>query len=198
MKLIHKHHYWIYILLAFLWSNSHAVVEGDIVVDPPTLHAFGFYVPYTGNQVQLEYRTQGTLPYKPALDMLAIGPARYAGSILGLQSNTAYDIRIIFDDGTVITKNLTTLSEPRLDPQTRNLVTIPDDKNLVTALNEAKPGDVLFLKNGIYPGPITITKGGTKINPVILRGESLAGVIIDSPPGTIQNGSCGGSSNIRI
>ena len=169
-----------------LGSNAEAVTDSDIGIDPPTLHSLGFSVPYSGAQVIVEYRVQGTGAYQRALDMLEIQPGQFAGSILDLQSGTPYEVKFTFGN-TSITKVVRTQEEPLLDPKNKNIVVIPDDKDLNSALNNAQPGDVLFLKNGIYQGPIVINRSGTKDNPIILRGESLHGVIIESPERFLSN-----------
>lgn len=168
-------------LLAVSWSTANAVTDSDIVTDPPTLHSLGFFVPYSGGQVSLEYRVQGTNIYSQALGMLEVNQGQFAGSILNLQSGTNYEVKFTFDGSTVINKVVNTLGEPLQNPQNQSLVVIPDDKDLNTALNEAQPGEVLYIKNGTYSGPFVISNSGTKDNPIILRGESLGGVILESP-----------------
>jgi hypothetical protein len=76
---------------------------------------------------------------------------------------------------------------PKDNPDNPRIVNVTVSSDLSNALNAAKPGDVILLKNGTYTGPFEITNSGTLDNPIIIRGESLTGVKIvqtvpDWPP----------------
>src|SRR4030095_8663735 len=58
-----------------------------------------------------------------------------------------------------------------------NRVVVSSIADLQKAINEAKPGDVILLKKGIYTttGDILINKAGTKEQPITIAAEELAG-----------------------
>src|SRR3954464_6641955 len=91
-----------------------AVAAGEFLVDPPTLINLGFewFVQGDDNRnasVDVSYRKQGTTEWKQALPMLRLrgerikqgeqldvtSPNMFAGSILDLEPNTAYDARFV-------------------------------------------------------------------------------------------------------
>ena len=91
-----------------------AVTAGEFVVDPPTLINLGFewFIHGDDNRnasVEVSYRKQGTADWKQALPMLrlqgerikqgeqldVISPNMFAGSILDLEPNTAYEARFV-------------------------------------------------------------------------------------------------------
>ena len=67
---------------------------------------------------------------------------------------------------------------PKDDPDSPRMVEVSNTSALRSALQSARPGDVIFLRNGRYDGPLEISASGTIDNPIIIRGESLAGVEI--------------------
>ena len=94
-----------------------AVTAGEFIVDPPTLINLGFewFVQGDDNRnasVEVSYRKQGTTDWKPALPMLrlqgerikqgdqidVVSPNMFAGSILDLEPNTAYEARFVLRD----------------------------------------------------------------------------------------------------
>jgi hypothetical protein len=50
--------------------------------------------------------------------------------------------------------------------------------SFTAALNQALPGDVITLANGVY-GISGIHTSGTAANPIVIRGQSMAGVVLD-------------------
>ena len=67
---------------------------------------------------------------------------------------------------------------PRDDPDNSRIVEVGDSLELTAALDAARPGDVIRLRNGVYNGPFEITASGTLNDPIIIRGDSLEGVRI--------------------
>jgi len=149
----------------------------DIVVEPPTLHSLGFSVPYSGASVGVKYRVQGSGGYKTAQDLLEVSSGQFAGSVMGLEPGTTYDVQFNFG-ATTLNLSTRTRSEPRDDPLSKTVVNVSDDSALAAALSNARPGHVISLSNGVYTGKIEIQASGTEDNPIILRGESTGGVII--------------------
>src|ERR1051326_6738072 len=98
-------------------ATGGAVTAGEFIVDPPTLINLGFewFVQGDDNRnasVDVSYRKQGTTGWKPALPMLrlhgerikqgdqidVVSPNMFAGSILDLEPNTAYEARFVLRD----------------------------------------------------------------------------------------------------
>src|SRR6476660_4829021 len=94
-----------------------AVTAGEFIVDPPTLINLGFewFVEGDDNRnasVDVSYRKQGGGDWKPALPLMrlqgerikqgdqidVISPNMFAGSILDLEPNTAYEARFVLRD----------------------------------------------------------------------------------------------------
>ena len=98
-------------------SAPDAVTAGEFIIDPPTLINLGFEWFVDGDEnrnasVEVSYRKQGATEWKTGLPMLrlkgerikqgdqidVISPNMFAGSILDLEPNTAYDARFTLRD----------------------------------------------------------------------------------------------------
>ena len=120
-------------------SAGGAVTAGEFIVDPPTLINLGFewFVQGDDNRnasVDVSYRKQGTTDWKQALPMLrlqgerikqgdqidVISPNMFAGSILDLEPNTAYEARFVLRDPDGVsgqaTKTVTVKTRPEPMP----------------------------------------------------------------------------------
>jgi hypothetical protein len=186
-----------------------AITVGDVEIDPSTLCCIGLALPITSGddnynaEVNVQYRKAGATTWKDALPLLRLRPEyhdenlynvyytlnfpiteQFAGSILDLDADTSYEVKlnVIDPDGGNVVKmvNVSTRAAPRIDPVSANVVNVSNTAQLNTALNQATAGDVIVLANGTYAGPITISKSGSPDNPIIIRGESQYGVIIDA------------------
>ena len=116
-----------------------AVTAGEFLVDPPTLINLGFewFIQGDDNRnasVDVSYRKQGTADWKQALPLLrlqgerirqgdqldVISPNMFAGSILDLEPNTAYDTRFVLRDPDGVsgqaTKTVTVRTRPEPMP----------------------------------------------------------------------------------
>jgi len=97
--------------------TADAVVPGEVVIEPPTLINLGFewFVQGDANRdarVETFYRKAGSSDWKPALPLLrlhgeriyaesrvdVIAPNMFAGSILDLEPDTAYEARLVMSD----------------------------------------------------------------------------------------------------
>lgn len=189
--------------LAFLLSphlrGEDAVRPGRFVVEPPTLICLGFEWEIGGDDnrnasVQVAYRAAATNPWKEALPLLRMGgervfrarehldytvPDRFAGSILDLQPNTEYEVRLTMldPDGVrgqaVQTAKVRTRGEPKAATGGRVLHVYPPDwrgekqEPSFIGLNAAyygaglgdwsvvyerkvRPGDILLVHAGLY------------------------------------------------
>ena len=98
-------------------SSPNAVVPGELVVEPPTLINLGFewFIQGDDNRnatVAVAFRKRGDSSWKPALPLLrlrgeriysesrvdVIAPNMFAGSVLDLEPDTAYDVRFSLSD----------------------------------------------------------------------------------------------------
>ena len=103
-------------------SGSNQLTPGEFVVDHPTLINLGFEWHINGDdnrnsKVDVSYRKEGEQTWKDAMPMLrlqgeriyqkdswdVISPNMFAGSILDLQPDTAYEVRFIMSDPDGIT-----------------------------------------------------------------------------------------------
>jgi hypothetical protein len=97
--------------------TPNATIAGELVVEPPTLINLGFewFIQGDANRnavVTVTFRRQGTTAWTPALPLLRLGgervyaesrvdviaPDMFAGSVLDLQPDTAYDVRLVLSD----------------------------------------------------------------------------------------------------
>jgi hypothetical protein len=180
-------------------SNSNAVVAGEFIVEPPTLISLGFEWKIEGDDnrnatVTVEYRRRGESKWLDALPLLRIGdekvwrareyleywtPRMFAGSILDLQPETAYECRFTMSDPDEVTgqavrqATVSTRAEPRVYQGGRTLHVYPPDyagprqEPSFNGLKEAyygpgtgdwsvvwerpvQPGDVILLHAGLY------------------------------------------------
>ncbi len=117
---------------------------GELVIDPPTLINLGFEWPIDGDDnrnasVEVSYRRTGESQWKQGLPLLrlqgerifqtegvfdVISPNMFAGSILDLEPDTAYEARFTMSDpdgfvgqsGKVVVKTVTVRTRPEPKP----------------------------------------------------------------------------------
>ena len=98
-------------------APANAVSAGELVIEPPTLINLGFewFVQGDDNRnaaVEVSFRQQGETDWSPALPLLrlqgerifvgaqfdVVTPNMFAGSILNLAPDTAYEVRLVMTD----------------------------------------------------------------------------------------------------
>ncbi|MBL8208765.1 MAG: hypothetical protein JNM09_31335, partial [Blastocatellia bacterium] len=104
-------------LTSFAQTNN-AVTAGEFIVEPPTLLNLGFEWKISGDDnrnatVAVQFRKIGETNWREAQPLLRIGdekvgrarnfleywtPRKFAGSILDLEENTAYECRLTMTD----------------------------------------------------------------------------------------------------
>jgi len=171
---------------------------GTPALDPPTLVALGVVLPITGDDnfnatVTVRYRVTGTTGWRDALPLqhvhvelvqgLSVTP-QFAGSIFDLAPGTSYDIELhaVDPDGSVdqtLMLTGTTRSVPAHDPAHPHVVQVTDTGTLTTALAAAQAGDVIELADGTYAGSFALNASGTATDPIVIRGTSEEGTILD-------------------
>jgi hypothetical protein len=182
-----------------LWAVSlyadNALHLGTPQLDRPTLTALGVQVPVTGDDnnnsvVTVRYREARTEVWRNALPLFRVRSAggawpvkpSFAGSIFDLKPGTTYEIELHASDpdggGQVLTLRATTRAVPK-DPALPRDVPVSTRQELAAALAAARPGDVIHLADGVYTGPFQISAAGTAENPIVIRGTSEEGTILD-------------------
>jgi hypothetical protein len=170
---------------------------GSPQLDRPTLIALGVRLPVVGDvdrdgSVSVRYRAVGEVDWREALPLLRVKPEtvdgrivaeEFAGSIFDLRPATTYEIELhaLDADGPVDQTYVvtgTTRSLPS-DPTVPNVRPVANAAELAAALFDAAPGDVISLADGLYTGAFVSFMSGTAENPIIIRGESTDGTIVD-------------------
>jgi hypothetical protein len=201
-------------LLPFLSGLVHAqadLVVGEIEVDPPTYLCLGVSLPILSGdanynaQVLVAYRQSSQDNWKDGLPLLRVRPEtvyrgddphkndspllvvpeQFAGSILHLEPDTSYEVKLTIQDpdGVNVPEIRTTLRTRRLpldQPANSRAVNVASLTTWQEALNNAQPGDVITVANGVYSGTLLVTKSGTPSNPIFIRGQSRDGVVLNA------------------
>ncbi len=198
-----------------------AVPVGEPVLDLPTLRCLGVYWIIRDEEahpakVEVAYRKAGTQAWKPGPSLFRAepGPFRdeggrpktpttpvpkdahlFAGSVLLLEPDTAYQLRLTLtgSEGGTVEKMLAarTLAEPTAPPTMKTLHVVPGTgggtgtridpfRGLEAAQTQARPGDLFLLHAGIYPAPFTIRKSGLPGLPILWRGAGDGEAILDA------------------
>ncbi len=169
----------------------------DVVVDRPTHHALGVQVLTSGDddrdaRVTARYRKKGESEWRVAPTLFRVlpetvtqhtVPEQHAGSVFDLAPGATYEIEIQATDpdgggGTRVVEG-TTRPYPRREPATPRAVAVTDEASLSSALAAAQAGDVITLANRVYVGSFSMSASGTVDNPIVLRGASAEGAILD-------------------
>ncbi len=168
----------------------------DPTLDMPTVVTLGVQMLITGDDnfnatVTVRYKKSSDANWANAMPLYRVHPenvetnpppAQFAGSIFDLAPATSYDIELhaVDPDGTDVTKTLSgsTLAVPG-DPPNPHVVNVSDQTSLQNAINAAQPGDVIVVANGNYGPYLSFNAAGAAGNPIVVRGESEDGVVID-------------------
>lgn len=202
------------------------VVPGQVIMDPPTLQNLGFrwFIQGDSNRnatVEVAYRKKGDSGWREGPPMLRIqheitqrirradGHFRtgnlFAGSVLFLEPDTDYEVRLTLRDPDggapeePVVLEARTRAEPRAFGGGRTLHVYPPDwegerkeenvfDDLYAAYQAAEPGDVVFLHAGVHPAtgaPYVLRKSGLPGKPIVFRGAGAEKTILQgTDPGT--------------
>src|SRR5712692_5618998 len=171
---------------------------GAVNLDRPTLVTLGVQLLISGDddhdaQVGVHYRPLGAPDWKMAMTLFRVHPEsvvgravpeQFAGSIFDLTPGTTYEIELhaTDPDGPVdqtIPASATLRPVPATDPAHPVPRNVGTAAALQSALNAAAPGDVVTLADGTYAGPFIIHASGTADDPIVVRGQSEEGVVLD-------------------
>jgi hypothetical protein len=213
-------------LLFSIAQAENAAKPQPVQLEPSTLHCLAVRWPVLGDDnenasVDVQYRKKGATDWRRALPLLRCikeatnsqrgqwkfskgnldavrvpGGHMYAGSIVDLDPETEYEVKLLLKDpdggDTEQTLLMKTIGEPKDPPglRERHVTTgsgggsgSKEDplKGLEAALAGAEPGDLFLIHAGKYDvkGALTIPKSGTEQKPIILRGAGDGETIID-------------------
>jgi len=169
--------------------------------------------------VRFEFRQGGQGKWRRGLDLFRVEREAmaepkpkdewlFAGSLFDLRPDTAYELRLTLTDadggGAVKTLEARTWAEPR-PPKPERVVhvrpgagggsgTEADPFRGVTAADQAaRPGDLILLHQGVYPGPVSVTRSGTASAPIVWRSAGDGEAVFDGP----AKGRCLGAGGIE-
>jgi hypothetical protein len=187
------------LLPALAWAGD-AAAPGRLTEELPTLKCLGVRWLIGGDAngnatVQVRYRKAGAEEWQRALDLFRVdsagvrqavrppsGTVLHAGSIFGLEEDTAYEVKLTLADpdggGAERTLTMRTWSEPKL-PQGGPRIDVKPG-GLRDALAKARRGDTLVLQAGVYRG-LFRPRSGEPGKPIALVGEGE--VIFDGEGG---------------
>ncbi len=213
------HPFLVLLLLLAPTVASHAqdaLTPGAFHEDPATLHSLGFRWIVSGDDdkdavATLEYRVSGSPSWEEGLRLLRIHgePAGvdgfvtgnlFAGSLMGLEAGTSYDLRVTLSDPDGITGSSVhgftqaTRALPNHYPSGATLhvytscagaVEQPCYTSLVSAAQDADPGDTVLIHEGtyLYSGAIDLRflsgRATTPTKPIVFRGVDRDAVVLD-------------------
>ncbi|TMB09510.1 MAG: hypothetical protein E6J71_27995, partial [Deltaproteobacteria bacterium] len=171
---------------------------GTVGVDRPTVVTLGVQLLVTGDddhdaRVAVRYRPLGTTAWRSAMDLFRVHPEsvvgrtvpdQFAGSIFDLTPGTTYEIELhaTDPDGPVdqtIPVSATLRTVPPADPAHPRPRDVIDAAGLRAALSGAQPGDVITIAEGTYTGTFALFASGTPDDPIVIRGASEDGAVLD-------------------
>jgi hypothetical protein len=191
----------------------------EFIVDPPTLHCLGFRWYIDGDDdgdasASVTYREAGSSEWRNALPMLRVQNEvvnrdfepftcenLFAGSILGLEPDTEYEVRIVLTDPdggdgeqqlTLRTRAVPELTDPIravhvYPPDYEGSRETPSAENLGAAITSLAPGHHVVLHAGVYevgPRGLQVTTAGTEAAPIVFRNAGDGEAIIDAQGAT--------------
>jgi hypothetical protein len=187
---------------------QNALSIAEVRTDRATLHTIGIQVLIAGDanrnaEIRVRYRPAGTQEYREALPLFRVlpetvtgrtVPEQLAGTIFDVAPGGSYEIELeaIDPDGGGETRMITgTTRAWPVDPATPHLVSVTSAGELTAALQGAQPGDVIELADGTYAGAFAINASGTAEQPIVIRGASRDGTILDGQ-------DCGGCNILEV
>ncbi len=105
---------------------------------------------------------------------------KHSGSVFDLKPDTTYEIELTLTDpdGGGTTKTLSAKTRPVPQPAAGRVAKNVAPSTLSSNLSAARPGDILLLGAGSYPG-FTFSKSGTSATPLVIRGSASDQVTIN-------------------
>jgi hypothetical protein len=197
-------------------AGNAAAPIGEPVLERPTLRSLGAYWIIRGDDnknaaMRVDYRAEGETDWRQGPPMFRVEKGRhkskeegsllkvpddawlFAGSIVLLKPDTAYELKLTLTDPDGGEASKTLSSHTRAEPIASNgniRHVIPGDgggkgtaddpfKGIGAADKNAKPGDILLLHAGTYDGPVKLRRSGEASKPIVWRGANDGEAIID-------------------
>jgi len=191
---------------------------GELMIDPPTLECLGFRWYINGDDdadgtVTVRYREKGSTRWRDALPLLRVnrevanwdyGPYAadnlFAGSIMGLEPDTEYEVRLVMTDpdGGEADTTLTAATRPvPIAPEPSRTLhlwpgTVPAGREGFVTFDELIRtldfGDLVLVHGGVHrvgPDGIRIPSGGIEDRPIVFRGAGDGEAVIQAEYNTI-------------
>jgi hypothetical protein len=183
----------LFVLGASAAENENKVKPGEFIVDHPTLINLGFEWLIQGDdnrnaQVEVSYRKQGETQWKQGMPLLrlqgeriyqnqgvfdVVSPNMFAGSILDLEPDTAYEARFVMSDpdgflgqnGKTVTKTVTVRTRPEPKPYAGGRVFHVYPSDYKGAKVEPAFDAVMCAYNYYCGGGDTVTAGRPRVKP---------------------------------
>jgi hypothetical protein len=169
--------------VALLALTLPAGASAEPALERATTFALGVRLPGVTAHVALSYRRAGTRRWHagPPLYRVRRGPAagEMAGSVWGLRPGTRYLLRLRSSGGPTFTLHTGTRALPRVRPAHPRIRRVRSAAGLRSALANARAGDVIELREGVYRGSFSLTASGTARQPIVVRGASRTRSVID-------------------
>jgi len=200
-------------LVPALWATP----VNDPVLEPATLHSLSVHWIIAGDEganarIDVHWRGAGTAEWRRAEPLVRVERGAhlgkehgsdvavpenawlFAGSVVNLQPNTAYDLRFSYQEPTGSAREAVLTARTRAEPATAGKHAakhvIPGNgggsgtsadpfRGLAAAEATAVPGDLFLLQGGVYTGEFIIRKSGREGSPIIWRGAGDGEVILE-------------------
>ena len=152
--------------------------------EPATFRCLGVTWKIPGAvRVETAIRRAGEADWKPAAPLFRVDPTLLAGSLVDLDPDTPYEVRLTRSgpDGQTVERilGMRTRAEPRA-PEDATIVHVhPGPRALRDAERKAKPGTLFLLHAGVYRGPFNVSKSGEPGRPVVWRAAGDGETVID-------------------
>jgi hypothetical protein len=116
----------------------------------------------------------------------------FAWPIIGLTPGTSYEVEVTVTNGTQVTTDTGVMATRALPaPAGATTKTIPagaTSAQIQAVLDNAIPGDVIQFADGLYSvDSINLNRSGTVSQPICIRGQSRAGVVLQDRTGAVWN-----------
>lgn len=117
-------------------------------------------------------------------------PDAFAWPIIDLTPGTSYDVEVSVTSGGITdvrTASFTTRSLPPAAGVPNKTITAGSSSSTIqAAFNSLNPGDVIQFQNGTYNlNGLSLDRSGTLNSPIVIRGQSRAGVVLSAPAGRV-------------
>jgi len=179
-----------------LAAAQNALAISDVKVDRATHHTIGIQVLIAGDAnhnatIATRVRIAGVSTFRDATPLFRVLPStvtgrtvpeQFAGTIFDVAPGQTYEVELTATDpdGGDDIRTVTTMTRPwPSDPPSPRTVAVTTAAELGAALQTAQAGDIIELANGTYNGSFSIAASGTSNAPIVIRGATRDGVIVD-------------------